>query len=83
MIKILFKKFLLTCDHPDGCQTYLHLKNAEDADRAIKENRWLALTVGQKLIFLCGPCQGKSANLTKPQWEELQQRAHTIVAKKG
>lgn len=78
MIKILFGKHLLSCDFP-GCKKYLPLKGAADADRALKEKGWMILTTDTKIIFLCGPCQGKAANMTKPEWEKIKEVAHTVT----
>ena len=89
MINKLFGKFLLSCDYPDTCRNYIHLRRPEDADRALKENRWLAFVVGpnyelkeagpteKKLVFLCPPCQGKSKFLTPSQWRQLKEKAYT------
>ncbi len=45
MIKILFGKFLLTCDHTDGCSVYISFKNPDDASAILKEKRWLSFTI--------------------------------------
>lgn len=70
MINILFGKFLLTCDYPH-CTHNLRLKNADDADRAIKDNRWLALEVQDKILFLCNKCTVKVVGMSKEKIEQM------------
>lgn len=59
MIKLLFGKPLITCDHPSDCAHYVHIK--PDEAEKLKELGWISLRVGDKLIFFCSQCKRKPA----------------------
>ena len=71
MIKFLFNKPLITCDHPSDCKHYVNLRDTTVEEVAkLKELGWVSLTVGNKMVFFCRQCKMKPA-LTKQQIERM------------